>query len=460
MKLKSRFLEFLFIIGLLTLRFISTPTADISYLLVAAYAFMGRTQAIQALALSWFFTMVNPGIAAESSMASLGRYLVLFSAALSIALRSGVFGRGGFRIKNVTLSVFSLGTFFAVHSLIVSPMVDVSLLKVISWTLTVAAVISAWAGLTEEERERLSRGIFLGLFLVMLVSLPLVIFPVGYLFNGTGFQGVLNQPQVFGATMAILGAWSAARMIGDRSPSWLVIGLVVACLAMILMSEARIAGVSIVLGLFAAVFTVSAGGRRSIKFSFPGLRSKKVMLVAALAVGGLGLAAGKAESLATHFISKSGRAEATSLLAAYQGSRGGLIGEMWQNIKEKPFTGIGFGIASDVHEMNVQRDPLLGLPLGAPIEKGVLPVAVLEEVGLFGLGFVVAWLWSFLRYWIRGGVVPVSVGLTILLLNMGEATLFSPGGMGLLSLILIGWVVACGQRGAEAPQRYGVSKAH
>ena len=296
--------------------------------------------------------------------------------------------------------------------------------------------------------------------LVMLVSLPLVIFPVGYLSNGTGFQGVLNQPQVFGATMAILGAWSAARMIGDRSPSWLVIGLVVACLAMILMSEARIAGVSIVLGLFAAVFTVSAGGRRSIKFSFPGLRSKKVMLVAALAVGGLGLAAGKAESLATHFISKSGRAEATSLLAAYQGSRGGLIGEMWQNIKEKPFTGIGFGIASDVHEMNVQRDPLLGLPLGAPIEKGVLPVAVLEEVGLFGLGFVVAWLWSFLRYWIRGGVVPVSVGLTILLLNMGEATLFSPGGMGLLSLILIGWVVACGQRGAETPQRSGVSKAH
>ena len=149
-----------------------------------------------------------------------------------------------------------------------------------------------------------------------------------------------------------------------------------------------------------------------------------------------------------------------TLLTGLKTLGGGLIGEMWQNIKEKPFTGIGFGIASDVHEMNVQRDPLLGLPLGAPIEKGVLPVAVLEEVGLFGLGFVVAWLWSFLRYWIRGGVVPVSVGLTILLLNMGEATLFSPGGMGLLSLILIGWVVACGQRGAETPQRSGVSKAH
>jgi hypothetical protein len=326
-------------------------------------------------------------------------------------------------------------------------MVDVSLLKVISWTLTFATVISAWAGLTDEELERLSRRIFLGLLLVMMVSLPLVFLPVGYLTNGTGFQGILNQPQVFGATIALLGAWSTARMIGERNPSWYVVGLVAACLALILMSEARTAGFALVLGLGAAVFSVSAGGRRrSIRFLLPGLLSKKVLLVAVLAAGGLALAAGRAESLVTHFISKSGRAEAASLLAAYEGSRGGLIGEMWQNIKARPLTGIGFGIASDVQEMDVQRDPVFGLPLGASVEKGVLPIALLEEVGLLGLGVVLAWLLSFFRYWVRGGVEPLSVGLTVLMLNMGEATLFSPGGMGLLSIVLLGWVVASGNR--------------
>ena len=121
------------------------------------------------------------------------------------------------------------------------------------------------------------------------------------------------------------------------------------------------------------------------------------------------------------------------------------MGEMWENIQEKPFFGIGFGVASNIQEMNIKRDPLLGLPIGAAVEKGVLPLAVLEEVGLVGFSVVFAWLFSLLRRWGRGGVMSVSVGLTALLLNMGEATFFSPGGMGLLSLVLIGWVVACGQ---------------
>ena len=50
----------------------------------------------------------------------------------------------------------------------------------------------------------------------------------------------------------------------------------------------------------------------------------------------------------------------------------------------------------------------------------------------------------------RGGLVPVTVGLTALLMNMGEATLFSPGGMGLLSLILLGWAFASSQARGRA----------
>ncbi len=43
-----------------------------------------------------------------------------------------------------------------------------------------------------------------------------------------------------------------------------------------------------------------------------------------------------------------------------------------------------------------------------------------------------------------GGMAPLAVVLTILLMNLGEAVFFSPGGMGMLQLILIGWSIALG----------------
>ncbi len=72
------------------------------------------------------------------------------------------------------------------------------------------------------------------------------------------------------------------------------------------------------------------------------------------------------------------------MLEAYDLSRGSLIDEMWQNITEHPLAGIGFGIGSDPSEMEIERDPVFRLPIGAPIEKGVLPIAVVEELGIIG----------------------------------------------------------------------------
>jgi len=160
---------------------------------------------------------------------------------------------------------------------------------------------------------------------------------------------------------------------------------------------------------------------------------------------GVVIAGAKLESVATNFIAKRNRSNATTLLTAYEDSRGFKIDEMWANITAKPLQGIGFGIASEPLMMEIERDPILDLPVSAAVEKGVMPVAVLEEVGLAGFVAVVLWVFMLMRRSARGGLAPVTVGLTALLMNMGEATLFSPGGMGLLSLILIGWAFASSQ---------------
>jgi len=110
---------------------------------------------------------------------------------------------------------------------------------------------------------------------------------------------------------------------------------------------------------------------------------------------------------------------------------------MIANIVVKPFTGIGFGIASDYLSMDIVRDPILGLPISAPIEKGVTPLMVLEEVGIIGFILFAIWIWILIRRSIVNGASAFLVMTTLLLLNLSEATLFSPGGAGLLILILL-----------------------
>src|SRR5690606_3667616 len=191
---------------------------------------------------------------------------------------------------------------------------------------------------------------------------------------------------------------------------------------------------------------------RPMRAILPGLKSRRVAFIAALAASGAIVSAAQLERVVTDFIAKSGRAEVGSALEAYERSRGGKMEEMWANIQQKPFQGIGFGVASDPRDMDVPRDPVLGLPTSAPIEKGVLPLAVLEEVGLIGFLMVAAWVLILLRRSAQGGIVPFAVALTALLLSLGEANLCSPGGMGLLSLVLIGWAFASGYNLNRVPR--------
>jgi hypothetical protein len=135
------------------------------------------------------------------------------------------------------------------------------------------------------------------------------------------------------------------------------------------------------------------------------------------------------------------RGDSTSFFETADLARGGLIFPMLDNIRERPFTGIGFGLASNLSLMRIDRDPIMGLPIGASIEKGVLPIAVFEELGLLGFILVAAWTLMTLRKGVQSGLTPFIVLLTALCVNCGESTLFSPGGMGLFSLVLIGWAV-------------------
>lgn len=381
--------------------------------------------------------MLSPGIAPAASLGAVGRYAIIFFAAASVFLRyrSSEYQSGQKRIVFFTIL---LGVFFLVHSLSFSVMPDVSILKVISWTVAVVTLFAAWGGLSKRQSEQLIHQLFTGLTLVMLVSLPLIALPLGYLRNGHGFQGVLSHPQAFGPTMSLLGVWVALAMLTLSRPPWKVVLLTGSCLALILMSEARTAGFAMIGGIISSIVITGFLARTPVIKLFPGVRSNRVFLIVFSSVFMAIIFAPKLVERLDIYVAK--RGEDTSIVDVYARSRGKLIDRMWFNIEKQPMTGIGFGIASKPMEMQIARDPIFDLPVGASIEKGVLPLAVVEEVGVFGFSAVLLWGWSVLSAALRSGGAAVGLLGTIILLNFGESTFFSLGGMGMLSLLLLGWI--------------------
>lgn len=113
-----------------------------------------------------------------------------------------------------------------------------------------------------------------------------------------------------------------------------------------------------------------------------------------------------------------------TLSEAFTSSRLGLIGECMYDFQKNPLLGMGFQVSD-------KSARIKGLALSAPIEKGVLPIMVLGETGVLGLLCFLLFIMLFYGGCIRRRFyVTVTLFTVMLASNMGEATFFSPGGVG------------------------------
>jgi hypothetical protein len=89
-----------------------------------------------------------------------------------------------------------------------------------------------------------------------------------------------------------------------------------------------------------------------------------------------------------------------------------------------------------------------GLPVGASVEKGFMPSAVLEETGITGAVLVIGLLLALFRPIVRNGSISLFwMALVCLFVNFGEMVFFSVGGLGMLFWVLMAFAYTY----AEAP---------
>jgi len=408
--------------------------AALSYYIIAGYALFGKQQAIQALVLSWFFTMINLTIAPRVELITLLRYLVIACSFFSIFFRTSFF-----KFDRLTLFTLGLGIFIAIHSIALSPIQAVSFLKISSWTVVIITLFKAWSGLNLLEYERIKSWILNFILLITLLSLPYLFIPeIGYARNSDGFQGALNHPQVYGTTIALVTAILLGKLFNHNKPPLSLMIIIISLFLLIFISETRIAGIGLAISLMISLiffFILNIFKTKTVVIN------KRLYLYLVFLILIPLIFNSYFVNLISFFLSKSGAIEVDGLFDAYLLSRGEFIFQMLDNIKENLITGIGFGIASDLSSMRVYYDPIFNLPISASVEKGVVPLMILEETGIFGFILFLIWILILFYRAVINGIESLTLLLAILSFNMGEAVLFSPGGQGLITLVLLASIV-------------------
>jgi O-antigen ligase len=104
-----------------------------------------------------------------------------------------------------------------------------------------------------------------------------------------------------------------------------------------------------------------------------------------------------------------------------------------ENIRMHPWTGIGYGVPSNLDVTLLKYDPVLGLPISAPMEKGIIYIAVVEELGILGTGLFVALILTMIApAFAASSPSAVCLVCACLASNLAEASLLAFGGHGLL----------------------------
>ena len=423
------------------LRVASSPTSALAYVVLVGWALTGRRQAILSLFFCWLFNMISHTFCGSPLYAAQLRFVIFFAAAFSVLLhgpsRSSTTKVWGLAAATIPLLVLIVG-----HSMVASLITDVSVLKAIMFSVVFMTVLCGWAWMAPAERHLTIQTILGSLMLVVLFGLPMRLVGRGTMGSSAFFCGVIYHSQTMGIIAATVAAALTAQCLTIRPLRWWRVLLLGLAVVELYWSGSRVSAVALAGGVGLAFIVQLLGSVLFVRGENPRIVAARlgvagVLFLLLMIVAGREFAGGMKQ-----FLLKYGETEDSSLLEQGMSTRQGLIDIMNENIRRYPLSGIGFGVGSTPEKrQNIVRDPYLGLPLMATVEKGVLPIVILEEFGI-PLGVLVyLWFGVLMLCASRGGIVPFAVVMTSMLTNLAESAFFSPGGVGMLAIVLTGWAV-------------------
>lgn len=388
--------------------------------------------AFKALTIGFLGLVCNQAIVPKTPFWTIARFLipalclVRFSFDLQ-ALRISLFQRKYF----IALSVFICVA--ALLSIMTQYFVEIALLKLLNFLIVTMAIFAA-AQVMRARRSDLAEWYVTLCCATVLLGFGSIVTGIGNNMRGSGtvsstFNGPFYHSNCLGPMSAMMVVYlSCVVVYGKYRNRWICVGLAACLLYFMALTQSRTSFAAMFVGILAMVgLSFLLVRNNSIRLR---MNISRFALVGALAIAGsLGLIADVVSGQAitrkvVAFANKGGKAEKLDLDQVIS-SRQAVVEASWNNFLDSPLIGIGFEVAKT--EFFQQNATLVY----APIEKGFLPVAVLEETGLIGTFFFVVFLVAYMLTLARDLNVPgITLFVTFLAVNCGEAMFFAVGGHG------------------------------
>lgn len=332
----------------------------------------------------------------------------------------------------------------------------ISYLKIVNFTLFLLGI---WIGTQNMERSPADvyfiRRYFLGLIFLLIVgnlitlAFPSICYSTNFTYSqvdgdvGTAlaiaelkanggvslFSGLLNHSQALAPTLSCSIALLLADMLFiERRMSYPHIGLLCIAGAELFLTRSRtglfscIVGCAMMLLYAPRHLFVSSNIRARIRHMVSALLVVLVVMVVAGEVS---------SGMFSRWILKTNDTDAAiqqeGFKDALTGTRQGLIEMSLDEFRMNPWFGMGFQVNYGTAELFGGR----GIVFSAPVEKGLLITTVLGEGGIIGSMAFLVFLVSFYATCIRRRlIITVAMFTVFMATNVGEATFFSPGGVG------------------------------
>ena len=444
-------LNALLIVALLLINKPGNAGAGVFFAILAVMVLWSPQAALKALAICWLGIMVNTAFVPKS--------LVWTPARLALPLLA--FVRFSIDMPRVGATLFTSPTYLSFLAYIVMMAVcsvasgwytQIALIKLLNFWAVVSAILS---GVTVLRRKKIDlTEWFVSLIMAgTLLGILAIALGVDNNFKNLGvdqrsnvFVGAFLHPNCHSVYASLFVTFlTSAFLLGNYPRRKITIPLIGIWIMFMIWSKARASVLATLVGFVCLIalaqpFRNRFGWRLRINVR----RSALLAGIALIVIFGLFVDAATGGSVSRGliaFIQKSGNESESSSLDTEQvlASRQGLIDNSMKNFREHPLFGIGFQVATDARfEQNATL-------FTAPVEKGVIVTAVLEEGGVLGTtAFVIFLLTMILELLANRNVPALAMLAAFLASNMGEVTFFSPGGSGSFGWTMIGAAMILG----------------
>lgn len=390
----------------------------------------------------------NTAFVAKTTVWTIARFVNLFAFTGRFALAGGA--GMGWMTSPAYLALTAFVVVAAFCSLLSGYFVHIALLKLVSFWI---GSTGFFACIHAIRRQRIDTTEWFVAQAAAVCGLCIIALATGVASNfklGMEARGLYNLGLYHSQTMGPIGAMmivylSCVFLFAGHRNRWICLPLIAFLLYCVGLTGSRTGMGTLFLGLTTAIGTAFIWNRKGLQRLRLNVPRAKILAWGLAGIVALACydaaSGGQLTRKWISFAAKQGKDVESLTFEEAVSTRAGVVEQSMENFRRSPVFGIGFQVSTT--EYFIQNASLFY----APIEKGFLPSALLEEVGVVGTSFFVIFVITMAVQLVRERNIPgVAMFATLLASNLGEASLFALAGHGAYGWILLVGGIVLGDR--------------